>query len=87
MINNADLDSSIWLYAIHGNNPQIIYILEEYGIEPKDNTFVQCLEESINCHHTNLSYYFENNYFQCTKENYNKIIRVLNHVISSKFII
>ena len=72
VINNVDLTPSLWLYAIHGNNPQIIHILEENRIKPNDETFEECLKESIICHHNELINYFEDNY--CENADKNKII-------------
>ena len=33
LLNNASLESSLWMYTIHGNNPEIIHILEQYTEE------------------------------------------------------
>ena len=35
------LTSSIWKYAVHGNNTQLIHILEDNNVEPTDATYVE----------------------------------------------
>lgn len=59
--NGIELKPSSWLYAIHGVNPQIIYLLERRGISPTDNSYKECFLESIKCHHNNLAIYFKEN--------------------------
>ena len=60
-MNNVELESSLWLYSIHSNNPDIIHRLETLGIEPNDGNYSECLKESIKCHHNDISNYIENN--------------------------
>ena len=60
--NQVRLNQSLWIYAIHGGNPDIIHFLEENKIEPQDQTFQKCLEESIKCHHNDFALYFKNNF-------------------------
>ncbi|KAK8850063.1 hypothetical protein M9Y10_018174 [Tritrichomonas musculus] len=62
-LNNIQLDQSLWLYAIHGNDPQIIHDLEKFTEKPTPELYEKCLIESIKCHHNNLANYFINNYF------------------------
>ena len=63
-LNRVELTSSLWLYAIHGNNPEIIHILEENQIQPINNDYLQTFIESIKCYYNDLSNYFINNYLQ-----------------------
>ena len=37
-LNNIKLTSSLWMYAIHGRNAEIIHLLEENHVQPKDKT-------------------------------------------------
>ena len=70
--NGAKLYSSLWLYAIHGQNSEIIYFLEENKILPLNNEkklFEQIFKESIKCHHIDIINYIQNNYLQ-SKEKY-----------------
>ena len=59
-LNSFELTSSLWLYAIHGKNPDIIHLLEENGVIP--NSYKECLLESIKCHHNEIKEYFQTNY-------------------------
>ena len=34
-INNVEMKESLWFYTIHGNNPEIIHLLEESHDKPK----------------------------------------------------
>ena len=61
-INNVELTSSLWLYAIHGANPEIIHLLEEDNIIPEDKSYIECYKESIKCHHNEIANYIQNNY-------------------------
>ena len=60
--NNAKLTSLLWIYSIHSNNEELIHILEENSIEPPNNTYNSCLDESIKCHHNNIANYIKDNY-------------------------
>ncbi|KAK8881370.1 hypothetical protein M9Y10_004106 [Tritrichomonas musculus] len=60
-MNDVKLTSSLWLYAIHGRNPEIIHLLEEFHVEVK-NGYAELYEESIKCHHNELANYFDTNY-------------------------
>lgn len=51
-----ELKPSLFLYAIHSNNPELIHILEE---KFDDINYEECLIESLKCHHKNLEIYFE----------------------------
>ena len=63
-LNNVKLSPSLWLYAIHGNNPEMIHLLENSQVEPDDKSFTECLKEAIKCHHNDIALYILNNYFQ-----------------------
>ena len=61
ILNDIELTSSLWLYAIHGKSPEIIHLLEEYNVEPEDKTYEKCLKEAIKCHHNDIANYIINN--------------------------
>ncbi|KAK8883525.1 hypothetical protein M9Y10_042617 [Tritrichomonas musculus] len=70
----VELTGSLWIYAIHSDNAELIHILEENKIEPEDNTYKTCIIESIKCHHNEFARYLidkygqNNNYFgECWK--------------------
>lgn len=70
LLSSQKLEPSIWPYAIHSNNAEIIHILEENKIEPEitdnseQNIYAKCLEESIICYHNNIGDYLKNEHFQ-----------------------
>ena len=52
--NNVELKSSLWLYAIHSNNPEFIHILEENKVKPPEKSYKICVFEGIKCHHNEI---------------------------------
>lgn len=60
-LNNVELAPSLWIYAIHGRNPEIIHILEELNIKPNDDTFEHCLKEAVKCYHNEIAIYIYDN--------------------------
>ncbi|KAK8891546.1 hypothetical protein M9Y10_028759 [Tritrichomonas musculus] len=61
-LNNVELNSSIWIYAIHGQNTDLIHFLEEKQIKPPNNSFMTCFIESIKCHQNKIANYFKKNF-------------------------
>ena len=59
----ALMTPELWLYAIHGNNQEIIHFLEDNRIIPEDKSFQQTLIESIRCHHNVIRSYLQKKYF------------------------
>ena len=57
-MNRVKLTASLWLYAIHGSNSEIIHFLEEQKVRPSDRTYNECIKESIKCHHNDIAAYF-----------------------------
>ncbi|KAK8839930.1 hypothetical protein M9Y10_031645 [Tritrichomonas musculus] len=55
--NNAEMKSDLWSYAIHGRNPEIIFLLEENKVVHDD----KIIKESIKCHHNEITEYFLDN--------------------------
>ncbi|KAK8896214.1 hypothetical protein M9Y10_014109 [Tritrichomonas musculus] len=43
-MSKAEMNSSLWLYSIHGRNPEIIRHLEENKIEVDDRIYEMCLK-------------------------------------------
>ncbi|KAK8854420.1 hypothetical protein M9Y10_016982 [Tritrichomonas musculus] len=70
-LNKVRCDRFLWQYAIHGNNFEIIHILEEMKFEFFENfNFVYlCYEEAVKCHHNEIANYFLENYLD---ESYSK---------------
>lgn len=61
-MNCIRINSSLWLYAIHGKNADIIHCLEENKVEIENNDFQILLKESIKCHNNDLANYFKDNF-------------------------
>ena len=84
-LNDAVLSSSLWLYAIHGANPEIIYFLEENKITPTDFTYRECYKESIKCFNNDIANYILNSFidiqsFQDDNYNYDCIFKYRSYL-------
>ena len=59
-MNKVELSPSLWLYAIHGTDEEIIHILEDNNVnyEGEDNNkkSLYLLKEAIKCHHNINNY-------------------------------
>ena len=63
-INNVPLTSSLWLFAIHGRSAEIINFLVENHVNPPNDSYEKCLEESIKCHHNEIANYIRDNFIK-----------------------
>ena len=61
-LNKAEFNSNLLLFAIHGNHPEIISILENNQIKP--NTYKDCFKEAIKCHFNSIADYIYNNHIK-----------------------
>ena len=68
-LNDVDLNPSLWLYAIHSNNPELIHFLEENHVLPDDKTYQKCFIESVKCYHNNIAHYIQDNLLKKTTKN------------------
>ena len=75
MISEIELKGSLWLYAIHSKNAELIHMLERNKVFPpkfdKENEeelndpnkeYLRCLIESIKCHHNDFADYIQNTF-------------------------
>ena len=61
-LNKVVLPKSIWIYGIHSNNSEFLrHYIEESNITPEDETYEECVKESIKCHHNDFAEFFKNN--------------------------
>ena len=60
--NGVELTSSLWLYGIHSDNAEMIHLLEENEVEPPNQSYEECIKESIKCHHNDIFNYLQSNY-------------------------
>ncbi|KAK8876659.1 hypothetical protein M9Y10_006879 [Tritrichomonas musculus] len=54
---HVNMPPSLWRYAIHSNNADLIHLLEDCKLVPDDPTFSYSLIESIQCHHMEIANY------------------------------
>ncbi|KAK8887928.1 hypothetical protein M9Y10_038987 [Tritrichomonas musculus] len=66
-LNKADLPNRLMIFAVHGDHPEIIRILEE-NLENQEEMYLKSFKESIKCHHKDISNYIINNHFQNNEE-------------------
>ena len=76
--NNVELNPSLWLYAIHSQNADMIHLLEESLIKPPNEDYHVCLDESIKCHHNDLARYFIDNFLNENEINYKCVLKFYN---------
>ena len=63
----VELTTSIWPYAIHGKNGEIIHFIEYQKISTLNNSYQYLIIEAIKCHHNELIDYFRNNFCENEK--------------------
>ena len=66
------------MYAVHSNNAEIIYKLEQNNILPKN--FESYLIESIKCHHNNIAEYIKTNLYSNQKMSEQEINDYINGI-------
>lgn len=62
--NQKNVQPTIWTYAIHGQNSEIIHLLEEKEIKPE--SYENCFNEAVKCFHNDLAKYIKDKYLQDT---------------------
>ena len=67
-MNNVKLNPSLWIYAIHSNNPEMIHLIEYDEIESPHYSFKDCYKESIKCHHNSIMDYIKDNLYVGERE-------------------
>lgn len=60
--NSVQIEPTLWNYAIHSENPELISFFENNDIQPE--LYYKCLEESIKCHHNEIANYILNKYIE-----------------------
>lgn len=64
--NGAKLREILWSYAIHGRNMEIIFLLEQNGVQ-KDAK--ECFKMAVRCHHNEIAQYILSKYINNPKFN------------------
>ena len=57
----VELTSSMWIYAIHSCNAELIKYLEDNHVSPPENKYERILRESVKCHHNDISNFIIDN--------------------------
>ena len=73
-LNNVELKSSLWTYTIHGQNADLIHLLEENNVNPPMKNYGIYLVEAIKCHFNNLFIYILDKYISKTDDVTNIVI-------------
>ena len=60
LINKADVGTSLWLYAVHGRNPDLIHLIERNDIKPINIYFDEVFIEAAKCHFNEIAEYIQN---------------------------
>ena len=60
--NGVEIEPTIWVYAIHSDNTELFSILEDKKVQPVDNSYDECFNESIKCNHLEMANYILENY-------------------------
>lgn len=55
--NYIDLEPSIWLFAVHGQNLNLIHLLQDNNISQINDSYELTLKESLKCHHNEITNY------------------------------
>ena len=62
-----EINPSLWIYAIHSQNAELIHFLEDCHVEPttyEEKSYNGCLSESIKCNHNGIADYFLDNFIR-----------------------
>lgn len=65
------MNPNLWIFVIHGRNPELVHLLEQHQIEPENKNYKNCLEESIKCYSNDIAVYIQDNYcFDINESNF-----------------
>lgn len=65
------MNPSLWLFAIHSSNLELIHFLEENYDLPYDKTYQKFFNESVKCFHNDIAHYILDNLLGKTTTNNN----------------
>ncbi|KAK8842420.1 hypothetical protein M9Y10_026003 [Tritrichomonas musculus] len=85
VLNQVPLTTSLWYCVIHSNNAELIHLLEEHHVRTSDGTYEKCLEESIKCHHNDISNYIINSLLKREIEGDFSVYKTIKNVLSYSF--
>ena len=67
--NGVELKPSLWNFAIHGNNLNLLNILKDKKVPPEYDFFWFSLKEAMKCHHIEVAEFIKQNFVQDYDEN------------------
>ena len=76
--NDIELTPSLWIYAIHSQNAELIHILEENSVHPPNDDYQICFNESVKCHHNDIANYIRDIFLNHNKINNENIYKNFN---------
>lgn len=79
--NKVEMQPSLWTFAIHGNNIEMIHILEVNKVVPVDESFNQSIKESIKMHHNTVAKVFLHNHPQKAEDTFISCIQFSNYLL------
>lgn len=71
-LEKVQLTPSLWNFAVHGKNADLIHSLEDCHVSLEGGAYMQLFYESIKCHHNDIANYFLSNFLQKEEENLQK---------------
>lgn len=77
-MSGAELTPKLPIYAIHSNNAELIHIVEELNFKKEVNFEINCINESIKCHHLEIANYCIYKVFYGGLVDYSTSIKSLN---------
>ncbi|KAK8857366.1 hypothetical protein M9Y10_015771 [Tritrichomonas musculus] len=81
-LNNIELEPSLWLYAIHSRNAEIIHLLEQAQTDQTNENYIEYFCESIKCHHNEIAEYIENNLITENEDKTRKNDEVIKSILN-----
>ena len=78
-LNNVEMKPSLWIYAIHSQNADLIHLLEENRVNPPSDTFESCFYEAVKCHHNDFANYFKEVKMNDEKSDYKNSFKYCNY--------
>ena len=76
--NKVDLDPSLITYAIHSKNYDLIDFIESLNKDINDTLLQQYINESIKCHHNEITNYFIDKHQQLLQNYFKQILKSYN---------
>ena len=78
-LSQVKLTPSLWLYSIHGQNADMIHLLEDNHVKPNEVSYKECLKESIKCHYNDLVKYIFNKYLETEEKSFDTFIQSIKY--------